>query len=247
MGCWKETIYGGDTPLEWKENIYELCKIQEYGKNNKSKSIPVKNLTKNMSSILELVDAAEDTDERNIGYMVVGAICMHSGYYIDVNLKEKIIESIDKDEWSKENGVRRNVCKNFKKIIKEYDAKTKINIEKVDTFKDVDDDDDEEISKEFKEIFEIFKSRIKKIQSSIDEKSSIKEFDEGFETAAQEEIDFLTDFKELFNRYEMMGVLLERIKNGSISPGLEVSEGQKVEKVSSSESTDAGRADVAPG
>ena len=247
MGWWNESIYGGDAPLEWKENIYEHCKIKEYDANDKPKTIPLKTLTKKMPSIIDMINevGVEDADDKNIGYQVLGAICMHAGYNFDesFNLKDSIIKAIEEDDWATENGLRKNVCKNFKKIIKEYDNKTPINIETIDIYKDSEEEDDDSIAKEFQEVFGILNARTKKLRTSIEEKSGNKEFDEGFETAAQEEIDFLTDFKELVSRQEMMGVLLERIKNGSIGSG---SSNEGMAK-SSGGSTDAGRADVSPG
>lgn len=246
MGCWNESIYGGDVPLEWKENIYEHCKIKEYDANDKPKAIPIKTLTKKMSTIIDMINEGGVGDDKNIGLQVLGAICMHAGYDFDSHfgLKESILKAIDADEWAKENGLRKNVCKNFKKIIKEYDFNQPINIEQINIFEDSEDEDDDNLAKEFQEVFGILNARIKKIRSSIEEKSGNKDFDEGFETAAQEEIDFLTDFKELVARQEMMGVLLERIKDGSISSAGSMSE----PTIKSAESsTDAGRADITPG
>lgn len=217
MGWWNESIYGGDAPLLWKEKIYEFCKIQEYGKNNKVKPIPKKNLLKNIEKLREMIDvSAENTNDKNIGYQVLGAVVIHSGFDFDENygLKDAVLESIDNDEWSKENALRNNVLKNFKKIIKEYDPNEPVDIETVNVFEENEDAEDESVAKEFKEMFGIMNARIKKIKSNIEEKSGIKEFDEGYETAASEEIDFLTDFKELMERQEQMGILLERISKG---------------------------------
>jgi hypothetical protein len=249
MGWWIESIYGGDAPLEWKENIYDLCKTKEYGKGDKPKAITKKNLLKNMTAIRAMIDAVgvEDAEDMNIGYQILGAICMHSGYdlFESPGLKERIIDAIENDEWAKENVLRKNVCKNYKKVIKHYDFNTPVNIETINIFEDSEDEDDESIAKEFQEVFSLLNARAKKLRNGIEEKSGNKDFDEGFETAAQEEIDFLTDFKELVARQEMMGVLLERIKNGSI--GSSSGSVETGAKMSSGSNTDAGRADVTPG
>jgi hypothetical protein len=249
MGWWNESIYGGDAPLEWKENIYELCKTKEYGKGDKPKAITKKNLLKNMDAIRNMIDTVgfEDEEDMNIGYQILGAICMHSGYDLldSPGLKEKIIEAIENDEWAKENGLRQNACKNFKKLVKDYDFNTPVNVETINIFEDLEEEDEESIAKEFQEVFSLINARIKKLRNGIEEKSGVKEFDEGYETAAEEEISFLTDFKELVARQEMMGVLLERIKNGSIGSGSVSNEGAKMS--SGGQSTDAGRADVSPG
>jgi hypothetical protein len=247
MGNWDESIYGGDDALKWREDIYELCKIKEYGNNDKLKSIPKKNLTKNMSKVIDLINDETKEGKRNVGFQVLGAIAMHSGYDFqnEPSLKKTIISALDNDVWAKENGIRKNACKNFKKIIKDYDNKTPFNIMTINIFQDIEDEDEESIVKEFKEIFSLLNGRIKKLRNNIEEKSGNKDFDEGFETAAQEEINFLTDYKELVARQEMMGVLLERIQDGSISS----SGGDSNEPMakSSGSATDAGRADTTPG
>jgi len=249
MGWWNESIYGGDAPLTWKENIYELCKTKMYGRGDKPKSITAKNLTKNISKIIEMIDevSKEDVNDANIGYQILGAIVMNSGFDFDeaFGLKDSVIEAIENDSWAKENPLRAKALKNYKKIVKDYDSSEPVNIETINVFEDSEDDDDESIAKEFKEVFGILNARIKKVEAGIEEKSGVKEFDEGFETSAQEEIDFLTDFKELVARQEMMGVLLERISKGLISSSPS-GESEPVSK-STSESTDAGRADTQPG
>lgn len=237
--------------MEWKENIYELCKAKMYGRGDKPKSITVKLLEKNISKIRDMIDevSKEDESDANIGYQILGAIIMNAGFDMSFNfgLKDRIIEAIENDEWSKENPLRNNATKNYKKIVKDFDFKNPINIETIDIFKDVEDDDEESIASEFKEVFGILNARIKKIEAGIEEKSGNKEFDEGFETSAQEEIDFLTDFKELVARQEMMGVLLERISKGLISSSPSGVGSEDAKSVTKSESTDAGRADTQPG
>ena len=251
MGWWNESIYGGDAPLTWKQNIYEFCKAKEYGAGDKPKSISVKNLTKNISGIRGMIDevSKEDENDANIGYQILGAIIMNSGFDFDndFGLKDRIIEAIENDTWAQENDLRKKALKNYKKIIKDYDFSKPINIETINVFEDGEDEDDESIAKEFKEVFGILNARMKKIESGIEEKSGVKEFDEGFATAAQEELDFLTDFKELVARQEMMGVLLERISKGLISSSPSGVSGDSGAKTSSGESTDASRADVQPG
>jgi len=250
MGWWDESIYGGDAPLEWKENIYAFCKQKMYNKEDKERAMTKKSIEKNISGLRDMIDevSKQNEDDGNIGYQILGAILMNSGYNFSENfgLKDRVLEAIENDEWAKENQLRKNALKNYKKIVKDYDFNKPFDIESINIFEDIEDDDEESIANEFKEVFGILNARIKKIESNIEEKSGNKEFDEGFATSAQEEIDFLTDFKELVARQEMMGVLLERISKGLISSSPSGVSNESV-KVSSGASTDAGRADIQPG
>jgi len=253
MGRWDESIYGGDDSLKHKENIYEICKAEEYGDDNKVQPIPVKILKKKIVAIRKAIDKSKEGDDfKNIGYQVLGAIVMHAGFDMEENdgLKKRILKSIEKDDWAKERPLRKIVLTNFKKLINEYEFSEPVDVEKINLFEEGEEEADEDIAKEFKEVFGLMNSRIKKLESSIEEKSGVKEYDEGYAAAAEEEIEFLTDFKELVSKQELMGVLLEKISKGLVGNSTsETTEAKVTESsgVMSNKSVDAGRADVQPG
>lgn len=217
MGCWKETIYGGDTPLDFREKIYKICGVEEYGSSDSVQPIPSKILDKKLSKILDLINSSEG-DDINIGFLVLGAIIMHSGAKLE-EVKSSILTAADEDGWSKDSQIRKNVIKIYKTILNDYNPSNKIDIELVNFFDEVEDTEEEVIANEFKTLFTIMNARIKKLKRSIEEKSGIKEYDEGFADASQEEISFLTDFKEIIERQEQLAVVLERIENGMSTSG----------------------------
>lgn len=237
MGWWNQSIYGGDEPLQWQEIIYGICEINVYGDDHNVQPIPVDTLSEKIDSIISEIENNSSDDSKNIGYQVLGAIIMHSGFDFDSivnNLKSRIIESAEEDSYSKENFVRKNVMKNFKKLIKEYNFLEPVNVIEVNVFEEA-EDDDEQISKEFKEIFGLIKARIKKRESGKEEKSGIEEYDKGYEDASQEEIDFLTDFMELMSKMEMMGILLEKISQGLVGNPVSTSPMEKEASMSRGE------------
>lgn len=247
MGWWSENIYGGDAPLTWQEEIYKFCNTEVYGKDNKVQPISSDVLSEKIEDILEFIEnKSTDLNHKNIGFQVLGAIIMHSGFDIDESddLRSIIIEASENDDYAKENLVRRNVLKNFKKLIKEYDPSQPVNVIAINVFEQNDDSDDQ-IAKEFKEIFGLMKARIKKLESGIEEKSGIKEYDEGYEVASREEIDFLTDFMELMSKMEMMGVLFEKISQGIVGNPVSGSPSEPMAK-NASISAGSGK-DVMPG
>jgi len=217
MGWWSQDIYGGDEPLDWQEKIYEICETQVYGDNHKTRAIDKEVLSEKIETIISFIEKTEESNSKNIGYQILGAIIMHSGFDIDeVNdLRKKIIEASEDDEYAREDLARKNVMKNFKNLIKNYNFNEPVDISKINVFEQSDEVEDD-ISKEFKEIFGMMKSRIKKLERGIEEKSGVKEYDEGYAAASQEEIDFLTDFMELMSKMEMMGVLFEKIAQGLV-------------------------------
>jgi hypothetical protein len=215
MGWWNTTIYGGDAPLDWRENIYNKLGIEEYGEKDKLNPVPVKVLSEKIDEIMEMISNSQtDEDDKNIGYQVLGAIIIHSGLDLESNqnLKDVIISAIENDEYARDDSERRIVMKNFKKQINEYNPSEPVDITAVNVYEAIEEDDI--LSKEFKQIFSLMKARMKKLERGKDEKSGVEEYDKGFSDASDEEIDFLTDFMELMSKMEMMGVLFEKIAEG---------------------------------
>lgn len=218
MGRWSEGIFGGDEALQWRENIYNFCNANEYSEDGNIQAISIEDLSFKVEGIVNLINSSDTNEEdKNIGFQVLAAIVMNSGFDFDCEegLKDRVLLSIDEDAWSKDNGLRKNLLKNYKKIIKTYNYSEPIDIEKVNLFEEIEGGDDEDdIAKEFKEVFGMLNGRIKKINSMIEEASGNKDYDDGYKLAANEEIDFLNDFKELLSKQEMMGILLEKINKG---------------------------------
>jgi thiol-disulfide isomerase/thioredoxin len=220
LGNWNEKIYGGDAPLDWKENMYTFCGAEEFGElGEKSKAIPKELLISNMEGLQDMLDSSEEVEDGNIGYIVLGALIMRSG--LDFNgIEERILKAIEEDEQAKENHVRKIVMINYKKLIKEYDSENPVNVDDINLLDESEDSEEEELGEEFKQIFGLMIARIKKLKRGIGEKSGIKEYDEGYADASQESIDFLEDFKELISKQEQFGILLDRIESGvSFSSG----------------------------
>lgn len=218
MGWYNAGIYGGDLPLMWRDKIYEICDSNQYESlSTQVTPIPSDVLSLKIGEIINLIESEEDLNSRNIAFQVLGAVSLHSGFDINSvdNLIEKIDSALEDDEYSKDSLARKNVVENLRNILKEYDPSNPINIEEENLFKEVEIKNDE-LSKEFDLIYEIIKGRRKKIKSSIEEKSGNKDFDEGYETAADEELDFIDDFVELLKRMKLAGELFQQIE-GNIS------------------------------
>jgi len=217
MGAWNQSIYGGDTPIDWREKFYKSCGVDEYNDDDELQPISVEILTEKISEITKMIDSSsEEEDDKNVAYQVVAAIVMHAGFDFNESdgLKERVLEAIENDEWSKSDPVRKNVTKNYKQIVKDYDFNEPVNIVAVNVFEENEERDNEVIEKEFREIFGMMNARMKKLKAGSEEKSGVEEYDEGFADANEEEIEFLVDFKELLKKYEMMSILFEKVGKG---------------------------------
>ena len=219
MGCWNENIYGGDVSLDWRHKIYELCEIEEYDENDQITLMPKDVLESKYNELLKEIDSTDVDDDRKIGYIVLGAIIMRSGANID-SLRNEISDAALNDEWSKDNPLRRIVMNNYSKAVLEYNSEEPIDVENLNLSKETEDTFDDDLAGEFRQLFGLMNARIKKLRKGMEEKSGVKEYDEGFSDASQEEIDFLIDYKELISKQEQFAELLKKIEDGdSFSPG----------------------------
>lgn len=213
MGCWNENIYGGDVSLDWRHKIYEICEVDEYDENDKITLMPADTLESKYDDITKEIDSTEDEDEKNIGYIVLGAIIMRSGADMS-HLREDISKSALNDEWSKDNQIRKIVMSNYSKTVQEYNPEEPVDVENINLSKETEDTFEDDLAGEFKQLFGLMNARIKKLRKGIEEKSGVKEYDEGFADASQEEIDFLIDYKELISKQEQFAELLKKIESG---------------------------------
>lgn len=131
MGWWSTTIMGGDSPLDVEDGIYEICKAQKWGEGKgKGKiKIPVKNFMDKLPQIISYIE-----EERGwyleIGYQVLGVMMMEIGAPIPEELKVRILQAAEADEWAKQDEVRRSHCHKFAKTLRDYNGKsTKIESE----------------------------------------------------------------------------------------------------------------------
>lgn len=215
MAWFNQSIYGGDLPLKWRDRIYEICdnSIQyEIGVKGVFPIDPVV-LSEKLSIIIDEIESQEDPDYKNIGFQVLGAVIVHSGFDLDSvsGLKDKIAKSLEEDFYAKESKSRSNVVLNFRNLLFEYNPENPINISNENFLKEPEDIRDE-LGKEFKLIYDLIKGRINKIKNSISESSGDKNFDDGYKTASEEEVDFLNDFVELLQKVQLAGELFQKIE-----------------------------------
>jgi len=212
MGCWDENIYGGDNALDAREKIYDICGAEEYDSNEELKPIELDTLKSKMVELQDYLDK-QDEEEKNIGYLVLGAIIMHSGSHFSEPLMDRVNIAITNDDWADDNPLRALAMKNYRKIIKEYDGNS-FNIESVDLRENTEPTAADLMSEEFQQFYGILAARTAKLERNAEETSGVKEYDEGVADANEEEINFLAELKELVERYEQFGNLMEKIEDG---------------------------------
>jgi hypothetical protein len=123
MGWWSTGIMAGDSPLDWEDEIYNLCGVEKWQEDSdKMAKIPKSRLEANLTKITKVIER-ESGWEKQIAYQVLGVMLMRSGCEISQKLKSSIVSAAEQDEWATEDGERKKSCGDFAKKVKAYEGK----------------------------------------------------------------------------------------------------------------------------
>ena len=127
MGWWSTDILGGDTPLDWEEDIKEIIS-GGYLTNNDVTAEQFENMDEvfvnnKIGSIAQL-----RMYDKSIAYQVLAVIGMRGGAGISMQLKILMLSHIRQDEWQHEDEDRRAVIENLMNTLKTYDGTVPVKI-----------------------------------------------------------------------------------------------------------------------
>ncbi len=131
MGCWSETILGGDVPLDI---LFEIEKtLNKYAGSTLKRFDGLYPLERLVDDLVDDEAACQDlrsvfekhveevTDAVNLyceseideGLLVVGSVAMALGAHVDNSLRTRILDAAQRDDWSKDNENRQRNISNF--------------------------------------------------------------------------------------------------------------------------------------
>ena len=143
MGWWSKDIMGGDSPLDAKDEIFNLCEVDEFNDDDDGHTDLTKDdFTNNMEKILEFVRGEENNDyydEKAICYQVLGVLMMKAGAPISQELKDEIIENSKTDSWAKEDSERGSIVEKFHDTLSLYEGKHPVEIRSKGLFEAIND------------------------------------------------------------------------------------------------------------
>jgi len=125
MGWWSTDIMGGDTPLDYKDEIFGICEVDEFPEGGGRAELTAKDLEANLSKILEFLNENR-WGEAEIGYQVLAVLMMKAGARIDLPLKVRMMEATAADEWAQEDEDRAAAINGLYAALKIYDGKSPI-------------------------------------------------------------------------------------------------------------------------
>lgn len=130
MGWWSTDILGGDSPLDWKSELYNKIDIQ-YEDNFGYRTLKpndMSNRTQNnliqyvLESTQKSFDEWGECDSRSIAMQVIALMVIESGAKITKKNKKELSKWIKLDDWATEDDERKDNIDDLLSIIKQYDG-----------------------------------------------------------------------------------------------------------------------------
>lgn len=132
MGWWSTTIMGGDTPLDFKSEIFDLINRDQFNDKGAKVRVPLEKvqslfLNGKMDDLLNRwgcgkPDEAFYREYKSIGFQVLAVLMMGYGCAIQPELKGLMREWILQDGWAKEDYERRGHVDDLLKKLDGYNG-----------------------------------------------------------------------------------------------------------------------------
>lgn len=121
MGWWSTDIMGGDSPLDWEDSFYSICKVKKWPDDSSEMAqIPKEALQAHVEKIVEEIEEVRETWDKQVAYQALAVVMMRSGCEIEENLKANMICAAHLDEWAEEDEDRRKACNDLIQKLKDY-------------------------------------------------------------------------------------------------------------------------------
>lgn len=120
MGWWSTDILGGDGPLDFEDEFFEIAKVDKFPESGEIADIPKETVEKCINEFVTVIE--KDTYEPWIGWQVLAVTVMKVGAKVTDSIKNKMIEACDADEWAQEDSDRKRACDGLKKALQQYDG-----------------------------------------------------------------------------------------------------------------------------
>jgi len=132
MGWWSKTIMGGDTPLDFKSEFFDLAGVDQF--NDKGSKVK-KSFEESQDKFIKGIDkvlkrwgcgkTGSDyyNDQKSIGFQVLAVQMMAHGCVIKEELKDLMLKWIVKDVWASQDTEREQRIKELEEALKNYNSK----------------------------------------------------------------------------------------------------------------------------
>lgn len=107
MGWWSTNIMGGDTPLDFEDEFFGICKVEKFPEPGKMNELSKEDFANHLDKMLESIHKSQYEDTVNIGYQVLAVLMLKAGAFISADLQDFMMQACENDEWAQESDERK--------------------------------------------------------------------------------------------------------------------------------------------
>jgi hypothetical protein len=119
MGWWSTDIMGGDTPLDFEDSFFNICKVNKFPEPGKMNHLSKEDFAKHLDEMLVIVHKYDY--EKEIGYQVLAVLMLKAGAFISGDLKDFMMQACENDEWAQESEERKLATDGLYNALLRYD------------------------------------------------------------------------------------------------------------------------------
>ena len=118
MGWWSTDIMGGDTPLDFEDAFFDICKVEKFPGEGVHAEISKEDFANHLDEMLECIHKSRS--EQNIGYQVLAVGMLRAGAFISGDLQDFMMQACENDEWAQESEERKLATDGLYNAISSY-------------------------------------------------------------------------------------------------------------------------------
>jgi hypothetical protein len=126
MGWWSTDIMGGDSPLDFEDEIFDICGVEKFPSKGNRNELTREDISDNLGAIVSMIE--EDKYEPGIGYQVLSVMMMKAGAKIPESLFPLLEDACHTDSWAKESEDRKESVDGLLAALRAYDNETPIEV-----------------------------------------------------------------------------------------------------------------------
>lgn len=118
MGWWSTNIMGGDSPLDFEDEFFGICKVEKFPGNGVRAKLSKEDFANHLDEMLECIH--KSGTEQTIGYQVLAVGMLRAGAFISGDLQDFMMQACQNDEWAQESEERKLAIDGLYNAISSY-------------------------------------------------------------------------------------------------------------------------------
>ena len=120
MGWWSTDIMGGDSPLDFEDEFYNIAGVIKFPERGSKTKLNKETVEKNFDKFVSVVKKCDYEPE--VGWQVLAVIAIGAGANIPISEMAEMKQACVNDTWAKENNSRKRSVELLLAALNEYNG-----------------------------------------------------------------------------------------------------------------------------